>query len=341
MNRLAKNAALAALAAIAAGCTSAGSAVEPTVTQANLSQNTLQFAVGTANFNGTVGLNTVSTYRQPSGVSGVLLSTPTITGPGAFKVNASNASPSSTSCASAGNDAGTNTISGSPQVDPSTGAAPTPSTFLNGGGVFAYGIAPENSTTAGSASYTLYAQPCYTSGSALTSRTFRGGPPLYPNPRNGTYPSSFVGWTQGWDAFIQTTLATGAYTLSVNVPSSNAAGITQTASATLSNLTPLGVVAAPVFARAGANGGTVTFTAPAGTTESIVYVVDTSNSTHGAGGGATIYYSALATGAGPQTVTFPDNIGPNTFGAAASPTFETAAVATQLNGGTATAGDTL
>lgn len=313
LNRIIKFAALAAMGAIVAGCTSAGSAVEPSVSQANLSANKLQFAVGTANFAGTVGLNTVTTYRQPNGLSAVLVSTPTITGPAGFVVNAT--------AAQAGVDSGTNHISGSPQVDPGTAAIP--STFGTAGGAFAYGITPENYTTSGSASYAVYSQPFYNVTSAtVQARAYRGGPPLYPQFRDGTFPSAFLGYTQGWDAFVNVTLAAGTYGLSVNVPSANATGITQTASGTLSTVVPLGAMALPTFNRSGANGGTVAFVAPVGVVESIVYITDTTTSAHGVQS-SSIFYSAMAAGAGPQVVTFPDNIGPRAFGGPAGPTFIT------------------
>ncbi|BDE05485.1 hypothetical protein WPS_07610 [Vulcanimicrobium alpinum] len=299
MNTIFRLAATAALGALVTACTSNGAAVEPSVTQANLTVNTLQFAVGTANYAGTAALNTVVAYRQPNGNSAVLLDTPTITGPAGFVIP---------SVASAGVDAGTNHISGSPQATPGTAA--TPSTFGQSGGAFSYGFAPVNSNNAGAPSYTLYSQPFYTT----PQRKFTGGPPLYPNPQDGTYPPNFRGWSQGFTSFAGVPLSIGTYSLSVNVPVVNASGITQTASATLSSAALLPAILAPTVARAGANGATVTFTAAAGTTESIVYIVDSTQGTN---------FSALTRGSGPQTVTFPDNLGAHGFGIAPTPTFNT------------------
>jgi hypothetical protein len=300
-------AAVAALGVLAAGCTASGSAVEPAVTQANLSANKLQFAVGTANIMGTAGLNTVVTYRQPSGASAVLLDTPAITGPTGFLVNApaTTTNSSGATVVAAGNDSGTNQISGSQQ--PVAGVAAAPTSFGTTFGAFAYGFSPVNSTTSGTPSFTIYSQPFYS-----PTVKYVGGPPAYPNPRDGSYPSGFVGWSQGFTAFDQVSLATGTYALSVNVPSSNAAGITQTAPGTLSSLTLLPLPSGIAFAHAGANGGTVTFTAPAGSTESIAYVYDSTTKA---------YYSQVVHATGAQSVTIPDNLGIHAYGSAATPTF--------------------
>ena len=332
--RLKKNitrlAACALLSALAAGCTSSGAAVQPTVTQANLNANVLQFAVGTANLFGTkTGLNTVATYRQPgTNISAVLLDTPTITGPAGFVVTA----PAS----AAGTDSGTNHISGGPQPNPVGGAAPPPTTFgpnsstSSGGGVFSYGFAPQNSSTAGTPNFTLYPEPFFNTSAVQSQLSYYGGPPLYPNPRDGTYPvsgstSTFVGWTQGFTAFDNVTLAAGVYTLSVTVPTANTVAVTQTATASLTSLVPLPAVAPPVFARAGVNGGTVTFTVPAGAVEAIAYVVDNypASSPNASLPVPRAYFSAITHGAGLQTVTISDNLGPHANGAAATPTFST------------------
>lgn len=317
LNNIIRLAAFALTGALAAGCTSSGAAVQPTVSQANLSSNVLQFAVGTANlFGAKTGLNTVVTYRQPgSSTSAVLLDTPAITGPAGFVVNAP--------AAQAGNDSGTAHITGTAQANPA-GTSAAPSTFGQSGGAFSYGFAPQNSTTAQSPTFSLYPEPFFNTQTATqASLSYYGGPPLYPNPRDGTYPSGFVGWTQGFTSFDNVTLAAGTYTLAVTVSSSNAAGVTQSASANLTSLVPMAAVPAPVFARAGANGGTVTFTVPPTAVEAVAYVVDTYPSASPNASFARAYFSAITHGTGVQTVTISDNLGPHPAGGAAAPTFNT------------------
>ena len=167
LQRFSRLAALAVMGALAAGCTSGQSAVEPIVSQADLNANTLQFAVGTANIFGTsTGLNTVVTFRQSNGLSATLLNTPTITGPSGFLVNApADATPTRTASkttpvTTAGADSKTNHISAS-AIPAAAGLPFTGTTFDLAGGAFAYGFSPENSTSAGSATYTLYRSPMY------------------------------------------------------------------------------------------------------------------------------------------------------------------------------------
>jgi hypothetical protein len=329
LQRFSRLAAIAVMGALAAGCTSGQSAVEPVVSQADLNANTLQFAVGTANIFGTsTGLNTVVTFRQSNGLSATLLNTPTITGPSGFVVNAApdtNPTPTGNKAQpiiTAGADSKTNHISGS--AIPVAGAPFTATTFDLNGGAFAYGFAPENSTSAGSATYTLYRSPIYfvapppavqpSSLGPLAQNRYVGGPPLYQNVRDGTFPTGFVGYSQGFVSFANVTLATGAYTLSVNIPATNVAPVTKTATGTLTSLVALPAIPAPVFAHAGTNGGSITYTAPAGTVETIAYVYDSTAGT---------FFSAISHTAGLNTVTIPDNLGAHAFGSPVTPTFTT------------------
>jgi len=148
--------ALAAAAGISilAACSSGQSAIEPPFTAVNVQSTTqLQFRVGTAHYaNGAVYLNTLATYRQPTGLSGTLFNTPTITGPAGFAVPVNGTFTTSTGTgATSGTDGGTNHISATPPTQPGTPAVAT--TFNQTGGVFSYGFAPANSTTAGTANY--------------------------------------------------------------------------------------------------------------------------------------------------------------------------------------------
>ena len=313
--RFSRLGAIAIIGALAAGCTSGQSAVEPNVSQADLTASTLQFAVGTANIFGTsTGLNTVVTFRQSNGLSATLLNIPTITGPAGFLVNAppdANPTPTTSKAqpiTTAGADSKTNHISGS--AIPVAGAPFTATTFDLAGGAFAYGFAPQNSTSGGSATYTLFRSPIY---NAAQNRYY-GGPPLYQNVRDGTFPAGFLGYSQGFVSFANVTLATGTYNLSVYIPAANSTPVTKTASGNLGSLVALPTIPAPVFAHAGANGGTVTYTAPPGTVETIAYVYDSTAGT---------FFSAISHTVGVQTLTITDNQGAHAFGSPATPTFTT------------------
>lgn len=286
-----------------AACTQ-GTSVTPTVTQANLNANTLQFAVGTANIGsvgaaGTVGLNTVSTFRQPNGNSAVLVDTPTITVPAGFVIPAAG-----------GVNAGTNTMTGTPQ----TFATPAPpaDTFGQSNGVFSYGIEPFNATSTGGARYAgnpqLLSMPFWTT--AANQQRFVGGPPAYPFFNDGTYPNGFQGYGQGFDDFAAAPV-TGTYTLSVAVLPQNAPSQTFTASATLSSLVPLPAIAPPTFVRnaSGDGGGTGVVTVPADPriVETMVYIVNRDQV--GPLGSATYYTVGPLRGTGAIAYTLPNNLG--------------------------------
>lgn len=267
------------------GCTSGRIGVEPTTQVADVQNGTkLQFAVGTANFGGTIDLNTVVTYRQANGLAGTLDNTPVITGPAGFVVPAG--SPPANNV-----DDSTNHISGMPPVQPGTSA--TPSTFGTSGGAYAYGFAPANATTSGNPNYPgnaagagfgnalqagnisfSYTQPLYASGS--TRLPFLIGPPVAPNIRDGTYPPGFLGYPSGFTSF-QVTPVAGNYGLTVTVPGNmpGAAPVaTFNATATLTNTAGLPTIASPVLA-AGTTGVDITVAPPvAGVTHQVLYFAD-------------------------------------------------------------------
>jgi hypothetical protein len=288
--------ALAALGLVA-GCSSGQSNVQPGVTQVNPAQYKAQLAVGVATFtNGSKGLNAVATFRQPDGLSGTLVNTPTITGPAAFKVP---------NVAAAGIDAGTNHISASPQVPPLS--TPENTTFGTANGVFAYGFAPENSDTSGSANFALnagafYGAPALTganmSGSAVT---FEGGPPAYPQVQNGNYPPGFTGYTQGFTTFAAAPVA-GTYALTIAIAAANAPSTSVTATpGTITSVAGLGAIAAaPAFVEDGVGGGTATCTVPTSATETLVDATDV---------GAGSYYTVLVAHGGSVSAIFPPNLG--------------------------------
>lgn len=293
-------AAILAAGALLGGCSGAlstnGSSFSPPVGSTNINNDTLEFAVGTANFQGTVYLNTVVSYRQPNGRSAVLVSTPTITGPAGFTVPA---------VASAYTDGGTNHISGTPQTAPTyPPASPPPATtFGQSGGAFSYGFAPFNSNTLGSAFYPghppLYSQPFYISPASKLA--FYGGPPAFPYFNDGTYPSGFLGYSQGFTMFGAAP-ASGSYTLSVLVPAANAAPVTATASATMDATKVVGVPAVAAVKTDGAGGLSGTVTPGSGASETLVYIRDVQ---------AKLYYTVgPIAGTAPATFTLPDSLGP-------------------------------
>jgi hypothetical protein len=303
------------LAAALAGCTSSQVGVPPTVTVVDpIATNKLEFAVGTANIGGVAtGLNTVVSYRQPNGLDGTLLNTPTITGPAGFVNNGST-----------GFDAGTNTIAGSPQ--PQVGVAALVSTFGSTGGAFAYGFQPDNSTTAGSPSFARYSLPFFAPAAFGTTFPYIGGPPAYPNVRDSTFPSGFQGYTMGFTSFALTPVA-GTYSLTLNVPTgfsgSTPTSANVTAAANLTSLAILPTFATPVLtpARNGAGaltgGATVTATVPAGVTQAMIIVRNGTGSCYPGSNAAPAYFTFLTNTTGAQTFTLPDHAGP-TFGAQTS-----------------------
>jgi hypothetical protein len=269
--------------AILSACTGGQSAIEPPFTAVNpQTQSSLQFRVGTANFQGTTYLNTVVTFRQPNGLSATLFNTPTITGPPGF-VNTASA-------AVAGVDSTTNQISATPPTQPGTVATVT--SFNQTGGAFSYGFAPANSTTAGTANYThtstsstqvpsvsvtgSYTQPFYLAAGAKLP--FMLGPPAVPdfhNPALG-FPAGFAGYDSGFVVFGVTPVA-GTYAFNLTVPSNtigqNSAVFNTTAA--LTTIVPLAAMPAPVLGGGGGTAITVTVgPAPAGATSRVIYIAD-------------------------------------------------------------------
>jgi hypothetical protein len=152
--------------AILTACSGGQSAIEPPFKATDVQNTTvLQFRVGTARHaTGAVYLNTLVTYRQPNGLSGTLYNTPTITGPAGFLVPPAQTA-STTVGSQPGTDANTNHISGTQPTQPGTPAVAT--TFNQTGGAFAYGFAPANSTTSGTANYSQFGSLGSSANSAL------------------------------------------------------------------------------------------------------------------------------------------------------------------------------
>jgi outer membrane murein-binding lipoprotein Lpp len=282
-----------AVGALLAGCSANGTASPPAsvVTNPN-NTSVMQFAVGTANMGqtGTVGLNTVSTFRQANGFSAALVNTPTITAPAGFVPPACGAG-----CV---DNAASHQMSGAPQnVNPNVANPVT--TFGQTGGVFSFGLAPENESTTGAAVYTRYANPI---GGASTIN-YGGGPPAYPFFKDGTFPSTFTGYSQGFTMFAAAPVA-GVYTLTDTVATGNAGTFTFSATSTLANLTPLPAITTPTFVKDGTGGGSGVVTVPvdARVVETMVYF---QNTTQG-----TFFAVGPIRGTGPQNYTLPDFLGP-------------------------------
>ncbi len=271
-------------------CTS-GQAAAPPYTPADVAgQSRLQFQVGTANLNGTPALNTVVTFRQPNGLSAVLADTPTITLP------FTNTAPAS----AAGVDSGTMTISGRTQV-PSANPAPPPTTFGTAVGAFAYGFLAVNSSQTGANNSVFYpssnSMPYY----GATKRAYYVGPgnSFVPNFKDGSLGTTFNGYPSGFTTFALTPVA-GAYSLSVAIPGNNVSVPPVTASTALTSTALLGLMPAPAYVTDGAGGGTVSVTVPAGVSETLAFITDTTAGT---------YYTLVMRGTGPQTATLAANLG--------------------------------
>lgn len=320
-------------AAQLAGCGTTGAGQIPSTTQVPLSQNTLQFAVGTARIGqdgGTVGLNFVVTLRQPSGLTGVLADMPTITGPSGFTVPGGTPGAYSGIVTGIGPnvDAGTNHISGSPQV-PRSNAGLVNSTLGTFTGAFSYGFGPFNcdqNCTNVSAYYP--GNPNASGGNGFSNSIYSGsslvalkskfdptqplpffaasppfdyllGPPAVPFFTNGTFPTGFAGYLPGFTTF-EVAPVSGQYSLSVNVAAQNAPPATYSANATLASTTALGSISVSFTGAGGGGSGQVSV--PAGVTETEVFIVD---------GERDLYYTVgPLTGTGVINYSLPATLGP-------------------------------
>ena len=281
-----------------AACSASGTNPK-SVSQVNVADNVLQFAVGTANLYGTsVGLNVVATYRQPGngfkpGDSGTLLNSPKITLPGTLPgVPGSGAGYDGTSTILSGPapaEAGGHVMNATSQQPNSTNL----STFGLSGGVFGLGIEPYNaygSYDAGSGGQVgspfqvaPYPVPLY--GSGANSFVAWGGPPAFDPAGNGqsiigsgNYPAGTAGVPEGIDVFASVTPAVGPYQLQVAVPA-NTGYTTQTANASITATSSGGPIILPPIAPAtvasyGGGGANLAVTLPSGVSEAYIQVID-------------------------------------------------------------------
>ncbi len=332
--------ALAVTAAVASLAACSGSSIqqsiEPKTTSVNPLSSKLQFAVGTANIAGQVGLNTLVTLRQTaSGYQGtsLLSDAPTITGPSGFTVPAA---------PDAYNDAGTASISA---FIPTNIASPPPTTTFDpdpGGGATgnylasSYGFFPGVVANSGDTpALQPGGMPFYSSVNTTlggTTLEYIGGPPAFvppghASPQDGTFPSGFAGYTLGFVDF-QATPVSGSYALNVVIPTgiNTTTGVESygslSTSATLNAATVLPAwTTAPSFTSDGTGGGTVAtnFPNPGAATEEYIEVVDNGPAACITEGSAPYYYTFKIT-PGDATVTIPDNLGATKVGGTANDT---------------------
>jgi hypothetical protein len=292
------------------GCTSGQSAVEPAVSGANLSLDKATLAVGVATFfNGTQGTNVVATFRQPNGNTATLVNTPSLTGPAAWLVPVAPASAPAT-----GVDGGTNRITAAPQIQNGvTSPVPVSDTLAQTGGVFSYGFAPDNASTSGAIVTTSYSMPFW-AAAGFTARSYKGGPPAYPQERNGLSGggTAFIGFPQGF-LTLNTAAVAGTYNLAINVTDSVGNSTNFAASAILTGTAGLPPYGAPTsVVEDGAGGLTVNFVAPAGVTETVVDIQDLNYcfATIGGAGLGSVWYSIVVQGSGAQSAVLPSTLGP-------------------------------
>jgi hypothetical protein len=145
-----------------------------------------------------------------------------------------------------------------------------------------------------------------------------GGPPAYPNVRDGTFPTGFQGYPMGFTDFVLTPVV-GTYNLTLNVPSgfsgATPTSINVSANGVLSTLVPLPTFANPVFTPNGSGGGTIAVTVPAGVAEAMIVLQNRDGACYptASGSGAPAYFTFRTTTVGAQVITVPNNLGP-TFG---------------------------
>jgi hypothetical protein len=301
--------------------------------QANVNNDVLQLAVGTANVAGQAapGLNVFTTFRQPNGQSAVFVSTPAFTGP--FTLPSTAGTPdtfsSTIETGPAPAEVGTATMTGTPQ----TGTAA--STFGISGGVFGVGIEPFNYNQSGAPSNVApYVLPLYDPVADDPNAFLSwGGPPAFDLLGNGqspvgstNEPGGTAGISEGIDVFAQLAPVAGKYTLSATV-NGNTGIVTKTASTSLASTALLAAISAPAAPTVDGNGGaTFAVTLPAGVTEAYLQILDVgpakNSSCNTASPSAPIYYTIELTASGPATLA--DAIGPGAAPSLCTPAQNTA-----------------
>lgn len=356
------------LAAVALSSCSGNGLNPQKVTTVNPLQGKLQLAVGTANIFGDLGagagaltgLNVIATFRQPSGAqtpgdTDALVNTPTLSGPFTLPTTAGtpNAYGSTIADGPGPGEIGGGKITATPQQNPGSSTIPA-STFGVSGGVTGLGFEPFNYTTTGTAgtvgtptTFKPYIVPAYDNGDPNAFRPWGGPPAFDPNKdgkgeRDGTAVSpTILGVSEGLDVFAGVAPAVGAYTLSVNVPTSqNGTSGNLSAAATLGTGTLLPAVTPPVATPDGSGGATFAVTLPPGVTEAYLEITDfgppqptsgTAVVSCNASDAVPVYYTIFVTASG--SVTLPPADGPGTPGTN-TPSICTPTQNTTANGGT-------
>ena len=299
-----------------AACSGSGTSPKG-VSTANVSANTLQFNVGTANIAGVAGTNVVVTYRQPSGQSGTLVNSPTLTFPHALAGAAGTADGFSSTIVTGPAAAEIGTTSATSTTQNGT----NPTTFGVSGGAFGLGLEPFNYGNLGTpdnvASYqvpvydthgaacTIAAAPCDANGFLPI-----GGLPAFdPSGNAAAVLAGVNGVSEGLNVFAVAP-AVGTYGLAVAVP--GAAGSSATAAISSATLLPAVVAPPPVItATAGAtasDSATFAYVQPAGAIEGYVQVTDVGPTTAdatsclGASLATPVYYTVALTASGTATL---------------------------------------
>jgi hypothetical protein len=311
---------------------------------APISQNVLQFAVGTANLEGTAtALNVVTTYRQPAGSyapgnSGALLDSVTLSNLGVVPGPAG-ASTGYDPLATAPTGPATGDIGGTSLNSSSQNPGTTNvTTFGQSGGAFGLGIEPFNAIGPASAQGSTfpgtinspfqvapYPVPLIDTLAGDPNEFIPwGGPPAFVLPNSGgyspvgnqLYPGGTAGVSEGIDVLYGIAPVAGhQYSLTVSVPA-NTGTSTQTANATPMSVVSLPTPVSPTFTYTGngtsTGGGTFAgFAVAAPAIEAYVQVTDygqdassTAGSCNGASARAPYVYTIETTGA-------PAALGPN------------------------------
>lgn len=359
----------AALSITACTAGQTGPPDQKTVDPTQNGNSKLSLAVGTANIAGGtgLGLNVVAFYRQKNGASAVLVDTPKLAGPFTLPAAASvpsGAAPQYDSSATA--DVGPSAaeiagkfIEGSPQPTQVGRPSSVTTTFGVFGGVFGNGFAPVNYGTnglpaeQGKGTNSPYYEPFYAgtnltadgSDIVTTSSAFlpTAGPPAFDPASNGagaTGPNfPFNGLTLGLNVFARVVPVSGAYTLSVSIPTTGNTLSPTPASATLASPAVVVPVAtnggAPAVTFNGDGSATVTnvaLSAPA--VGAYIQVIDygpidtttgqPAKGCNGATVGTPVFYTHWVTAGGPVT-----------FANANAPLGQTSAVCTAEQNATA------
>lgn len=359
-----------ALAVTSCGPSSGANAPGPTHV-ANVGNNVLQVAVGTANIYGDLGgaepagINVMTTYRQGSGNtapgdSGAAVDSPTFTLPNALTAPAGTpvGAPDGTQTDNttiftgpAPAEEDTNAMTSTSQTVGATNAT----TFGISGQVSGLGFEPFNYGNLGSPDMGApYPVPVYDpAGDANQLPAAWGGPPAFDllhngeSPvGNGDVPGGTAGISMGLDVFDAVTpVAGGTYSLTVSLPAN-----TGTVSSTKSFSLPSPYTVLPAFTppvptadASGDGGATFAYTLPAGVTEAYIEIVDfgpgpfgagatASASCNGSKAAAPVYYTIEVTASGTAT------LGP-AAGPGGAPSLCTVAQNTAANSGTATSSD--